>query len=103
MPAQHGERDAPRLVWLSLLAGVALLRALSPGVLRKLAGAFWAVSLLVLIVLLPEFLVDQVRSGLYPQTVGDYSARDTGVEDGRFAAVQEEPAPMPTTVVAEAP
>lgn len=90
----HGERDAPRLVWLSLLAGVALLRALSPGVLRKLAGAWWALSLLVLVIALPGFLVDQVRSGLYPQTVGDYSARETGAADGRFAA-QEEPASAP--------
>jgi len=75
----HGERDAPRLIWLSLLGACALLRALSPGALRKLAGLWWALSLLALLIALPSFLVDQVRGGLYPQTVGESGAPHAGV------------------------
>jgi hypothetical protein len=61
------EPDAPRIVWLHLLAAIALLRVLPAGKLQWLVRAYRNVSLLVLLLVTVPFLVDQVRSGLYPQ------------------------------------
>ncbi len=65
---------APRLVWLHLLAGAALLRLLPERVertgmarLRGLAQWYFRLSLLVLLVVGLPFLAGQVRDGLWPQ------------------------------------
>lgn len=63
----HGESDAPRLVWLSLLAALGLRRVSEARVLRALSGLWLALSLLALAWLAIPFLVDQVRGGLFPQ------------------------------------
>ena len=63
----HGEAGAPRLVWLSLLVTLAVMNAAPRGVLRKLAGLAWALSLLVLVFEAAPFVVRQIRTGLFPQ------------------------------------
>ncbi|NOQ64486.1 MAG: hypothetical protein GQ582_08240 [Methyloprofundus sp.] len=58
---------APRLIWLNLLAAIALIRVLPEGkFLRMLQYYRGACSLALLMICVP-FLVDQVRIGLYPQ------------------------------------
>lgn len=61
------EPIAPRWVWLFVLAGEALVRALPEGKVQKAASACriaaWAVALLIVI----PFSVVQVRQALYPQ------------------------------------
>ncbi len=61
------EPDAPRFVWLNILAALALLRVLSGGRLFRVGKFYRNACWLALLVTLVPFLVDQVRTGLYPQ------------------------------------
>lgn len=102
----HGEGDAPRLVWLSLLGAAALL-TVAKGKLRTAAFAWWGVSALVLVLLAVPFAVRQVRHGLYPQTGGGGALREGGGGGAFLAArtaapqaapmIQEVPAPAPSS------
>lgn len=61
------EAAAPRWVWLFLLAGEALSRALPDGVILKVVHGYrWALRGLLVLIAIP-FLVLQVRNGIYPQ------------------------------------
>src|SRR5712691_16317 len=62
----YHEPDAPRWVWLSLLAAVALMRVLHEGKFRKAASWYRNASLLVLALIALPFAVDQVRQAIYP-------------------------------------
>ncbi|MFO7494802.1 MAG: hypothetical protein R6X05_04115 [Desulfobacterales bacterium] len=63
----YHEPGAPRLVWLNLLAALALLKVMPPGWGSRLVGAWLLAAALVLVVLVVPFMVSQVRGGLYPQ------------------------------------
>jgi hypothetical protein len=60
------EEDAPRWIWLAVLLGEALCRALPEGRLRRLAQVARLGAGLVLIVLAVPFAVTEVRAGLHP-------------------------------------
>ena len=92
----HGEAEAPRLVWLSLLGAVAVLGVAPEGRLRTLARLWWAASVVVLVLVLVPFVIDQVRMGLFPQ-VG-HAAPLMGAAD-RFAPA----APMARNAAVQAP
>ncbi len=61
------EPDSPQFVWLNILAATALLRVLPQNKFFKLMtwyrNAFW----LALIITTLPFMVEQIRTGLYPQ------------------------------------
>ena len=60
------ESDAPRTIWLGVLAGQALLRVLPEGRARRFARLyFWGAALGLIGITLP-FLVTQVRQATYP-------------------------------------
>jgi len=61
------EPEAPRYVWLNILAAIALLRVLPPNRFRRVVLWYRNLGLLTLAVLALPFLVDQVRTGIYPQ------------------------------------
>ncbi|MGQ0658906.1 MAG: hypothetical protein ACT4NU_12595 [Chromatiales bacterium] len=61
------EPGAPRYVWLNLIAAIALLRVLPTGKLRVLVSVYRAAVLIALVVIAVPFMVDQVRTGLFPQ------------------------------------
>lgn len=68
------EAEAPRMIWLSVLAAYALLRLLPTEPsraamvrLRALLGLCYRASLVALLVIALPFLVGQVRNGIYPQ------------------------------------
>lgn len=68
------EPGAPRMIWLNLLAACALLRLLpedparaAMGRLRRLLLLYFRGSLVVLAVMALPFLVEDVRTGIYPQ------------------------------------
>jgi hypothetical protein len=68
------EPAAPRLIWLNLLAAIALLRLLPTEPpraamvrLRRLLGLYYRGSLVVLALIALPFLVNQVRNAIYPQ------------------------------------
>lgn len=60
------EWGAPRLVWIFVLVGEALNRALPEGKLRLVVRAYRGVVLITLAGLVLGFVVQQVRQGLYP-------------------------------------
>ena len=61
------EADAPRLIWLNIVAAVALLRVLPEGWPKKLVWGYRNISFLVLLLIALPFAVDEVRIGLFPQ------------------------------------
>jgi len=61
------EPDAPRFVWLNILAAIALLRVLPPNRFRGTVVWYRNLGLLSLAVIAVPFLVNEVRTGLYPQ------------------------------------
>lgn len=63
----YHEPEAPRLVWLNVLAALALLRFLPEGWAKKLVNLWRWGSVIFLLVLTIPFIVQQVRWGVYPQ------------------------------------
>jgi hypothetical protein len=61
------EPDAPRFVWLNLLAAIALLRVLPHNRFRSTVVWYRNLGLLTLAVIAVPFLVEEVRTGIYPQ------------------------------------
>ncbi len=61
------EADAPRFIWLNVLAATALLQVLPTGQFRKVLTWYRNASWLVLLILVIPFMINQVRMGLYPQ------------------------------------
>ena len=57
---------APRMVWIFVLVGEALTRALPDGRLRELARVYRLAALVTLTGIVIAFTVQQVRGGLYP-------------------------------------
>lgn len=60
------EEGAPLWAWIAVLVGVGLLRFLPEGKLKKVVTAYRLISLLVLVAISVPFLIDQVRTGIYP-------------------------------------
>lgn len=92
--------DAPQYIWLSLLAVVALLRALPVGNvgLRQWLERYRWLSLLVLVLIILPFSIDTVRTALYPQLTQEAS------NGGGFGmAFQADKAALPEAVPAPAP
>jgi hypothetical protein len=61
------EPDAPQLIWLNILAALALLRVLPNSKFFTFIEWYRNLSWLCLLLIILPFLVDQVRIGLYPQ------------------------------------
>lgn len=70
------EPGAPKLIWLNLLAAIALLRVLPEGLLKKLVWWYRNATLLALLLILIPFVVTEVRNALYPQ-LGLYADYDS--------------------------
>jgi len=63
----YHERGAPRLVWLSVLVPIALLRFFPEGWFATLVKLWRIGAIVVLLVISLPFMVQQVRVGFYPQ------------------------------------
>ena len=76
----YHEPGAPRLVWINLLAAVALLRFLPESWFKKLVKVWRWVALVVLLVMSILFMVQQARWAIYPQLepLDEYSGAGTG-------------------------
>jgi hypothetical protein len=62
------ESDAPRWIWLNILAAMALLRVLpAERWFTRLALLYRNLALLALLIIALPFMVQEVRSGLFPQ------------------------------------
>ena len=61
------EPNAPRWIWLHLLAAIALLRVLPRGKIRNLVDFYRTGAIIGLVVISLPFMVSQVKYGFYPQ------------------------------------
>lgn len=61
------ESWAPQLVWINILAAIALLRVIPAGRFALVVGWYRNLSLLALILIVIPFAVQQIRTGIYPQ------------------------------------
>lgn len=62
--------DAPRFIWLNLLAVTALLRSVPAGAIQSWLGRYRWLSLLILVLIVLPYTIDTVRTALYPQLQG---------------------------------
>lgn len=94
----YHEHGAPRVVWVSLLAALALLRVLPDGWFKKVVNLWRLASVVVLVVLAIPFMVGQVRIGVYPQLepLGRWDADlfPAGLVGGTAALKTEVPEPL---------
>lgn len=67
MGLAYHEPGAPRYTWLLLLMPLALLRVVPEGIARRGINAWKYLALLLLVMCLVPFLVEQVASAIYPQ------------------------------------
>ncbi len=70
------ESNAPKYIWLNLIAAIALLRVLPDGIVKRLIWTYRNLTLLALLLVIIPFSIHQIRSGLYPQ-LGLYSNYDS--------------------------
>ncbi|HPQ27652.1 MAG TPA: hypothetical protein PLQ82_04175 [Desulfobacteraceae bacterium] len=63
----YHEPGAPRIVWLNLLAVLALMKVLPKGFIRRTVFLWGIVAGIYLLVLAIPFMVNQIRCGIYPQ------------------------------------
>ncbi len=103
----YHEPGAPRLVWLGLLAAVALLRILPEGWARRWVVAIRLVALVLLLVIAIPFMVQQIRWGIYPQLEPLRGARgmvwDAGVEPVPQPPLEQQEPPAPSSRKRKAP
>lgn len=59
--------DAPRFVWINVFIAIALLRVVPKNTLRKFISGYRNLSLLALVIISVPFMVQEVRTGIYPQ------------------------------------
>jgi len=74
--------DAPRYIWLNLLAVIALLRVLPESWFRRGLSMYRWISILALALIMLPYMIDTIRSGLYPQLENRFQPR---VEFGHIA------------------
>ncbi len=91
------EADAPRYIWLNLLAILALLRVLPDGLAKKLLGSYRNLSLLALLLIVIPFVVSEVRQGLYPQ-LGLYANYETVSNNSSGIASYDQVAMAPAPI-----
>lgn len=95
------EPGAPRLLWLNLLAAVAVLRLIPVAPLgtglnrvRALAKVYFRITLLGLLVVGLPFIVSEVRVGLFPHLEQPWSTFDGGGLDQALAPIAPAPAAL---------
>ena len=63
----YRESGAPQLLWLALLAPIAILTVVPPGRLRFLVGAWKWITVVVFVFAVVPFLSAQIQQAIYPQ------------------------------------
>jgi len=100
------EPGAPRLVWLNLLAAIALLRVLPAGKLAVFCKGYAALALLGLVFISLPFMTEQIRTAIYPQLELPWTsvtAPQAESADAAGGASLEEAADAVAPVMAPAP
>ncbi len=63
----YHENNAPRLIWLHILAAIALIPILPTGKFKQLVYIWGGTAGIILIIMSIPFMVEQIRIGLFPQ------------------------------------
>ncbi|MBX9609545.1 MAG: hypothetical protein K2Y51_25270 [Gammaproteobacteria bacterium] len=89
------ESGAPRQVWLHLLAAQALLGVLPEHLFKRVVRGYRNLALAALVLTSLAFMIDQVRTGLYPQFERPWQvvARQDAVPQPASVATAAPPAP----------
>lgn len=99
----HGEPGAPFLVWLSLVAAIALRRVRLAGWIPGLARLWFLASAATLVVLVVPFARDQVKDALFPQVAAIGAGRGAFVLPAPTSAGAARPADAVPAAVPAAP
>lgn len=83
------EPGAPRLVWLHLLVVAALLKHLPPGWFKKIVRIWGAGAVIALVVIALPFMVQQIRTAVYPQLARGDGAIDLPLIGAKKMAVTD--------------
>lgn len=94
------ENDAPRIIWLNLLAVIALLRVVPNGLIKDLLKYYRLLSLVILALIVVPYMIDTIRTALYPQLERDYYGSDYYAGSANYAPVAA-PAPEATVAATE--
>ena len=86
------EIGAPRLVWLHILAVLALLPLLSKGWIKRIVTLWGVGAMLILLITAVPFVIQQIRWGLYPQLEPQYSTYNYS-DMGSFSDQEISPEP----------
>jgi hypothetical protein len=88
------EPGSPHFVWLNILAATALIKVLPQGRFLKLISWYRSAFWLALIMTTLPFMLEQVRTGLYPQLEKPWQA--VNMSDAQYSGIAEMNAPAPT-------
>ncbi|BBA33370.1 uncharacterized protein sS8_1410 [Methylocaldum marinum] len=97
------EPDAPRYVWLNILAAAALLTVLPEGKAASAVRIYRNLAVLALILIAIPFMVDQARFALYPQLEQPWMVMPSAAAPAEFRKQAEEPVAAPETMESYAP
>jgi hypothetical protein len=105
------EAGAPRLVWLNILAVLALRPLLPSGVVRQMVTFWGGCALALLVVLTVPFAANQIRWGIYPQLAPHHTFSPVGQawepallkDDAARMPPSARPSPAETTAAVEPP
>lgn len=100
------EPDAPRWIWVFVLAFEALTRVVPQGTLLRVVRVARGGALVILALITVPFLIDHVRGGLYPaltQSNGSGYIDTPTPMRGTFMASKSEDAPAPEPAAPPAP
>jgi hypothetical protein len=81
----YHETGAPKLVWISLVASLALIRFIPQGWIRRIINLWSIASIIVLLVIAIPFMVQQVRWGIYPQLETPYELYGANIMGSKAA------------------
>ncbi|WP_181389665.1 hypothetical protein [Leucothrix pacifica] len=87
------EPNAPRYIWLNLLAAIALLRVLPDSWFKRSVNLYRWASLLALALILLPYTIDTIKTGLYPQLENRYGrvqVNNTGVSGTMSMSTNDE-------------
>lgn len=66
-------RNSPQYIWINLIIAIAVLRVLPAGRFYNMLNNYRLISSVILVLVILPFMVDQVRTTLYPQLEFNYS------------------------------
>ncbi len=99
------QSDAPRYIWLNLLAVTALMQAIQKHSARRFLNYYRWLSLLLLVAIILPYTIERVRIALYPQLeyADVMTASSNGGEVNPAAVPFAAPAPLPMAQTATDP